>query len=97
MPTPDVAAARRAKAIDALSTVGAGVAGIGLGALFAEGIRSGAPALLIVGLAAHLAGMIGRRRMDAAHPAAWWEISLSWGCWGLIGALAAYLVWRWPA
>ncbi|MDP3801800.1 hypothetical protein [Brevundimonas sp.] len=54
-------------------------------------------ALLIVGLAAHLGGMMGRRRLDAGCPAAWWKISLNWGCWGLIGALAAYLVWRWPA
>lgn len=95
MPPSDLVAARRVKAIHTLSTVGAGVAGIGLGALFAEALQAAAPALLIVGLAAHLVGMTGRRRLDAARPAAWWETGLYWGCWALIAALGAWLAWRW--
>lgn len=95
MPPPDLAAAIRAKAMDTLSTVGAGVAGIGLGALLAEALQVTAPALLVVGLAAHLVSMMGRRRLDVVRPAAWWETVLYWGCWALIAALGAWLVWRW--
>lgn len=94
-PPPDLAAARRLKAIDTLSTVGAGVAGTGLGALLAESFAAAAPALLGVGLAAHLGGMIAKHRMDADRPPAWWETGLYWGCWALIGGLGAWLLWRW--
>lgn len=88
-------AARRLKAIDTLSTVGAGMAGIGLGALFPTPLQGAALALLVVGLAAHLGGMTAKHRRDADRPAAWWEIGLYWGCWALIGALGAGLLWRW--
>ena len=94
---PDLAAVRRGKAMDALSTVGAGLAGVGLGTLFAESLRPGALALLVLGLAAHLGGMVAKHQLEANRPAAWWETYLYWGCWALIGALAAYLIWRWVA
>lgn len=94
-PPPDLAATRRLKAIDALSTVGAGVAGIGLGALFAESLATAGAALVGVGLAAHLGGTVAKHRLDAERPPAWWESGLHWGCWALIAVLGAWLLWRW--
>ncbi|HMO41921.1 MAG TPA: hypothetical protein PKB04_01055 [Phenylobacterium sp.] len=94
-PRSELAAARRLKAIDTLSTTGAGLAGIGLGALFPAPSQGAAIALLAVGLAAHLGGMTARHRRDADRPAAWWEMGLYWGCWALIGVLGAWLLWRW--
>ena len=96
LPPPlDLAAARRLKAIDTLSTVGAGMAGIGLGALFADAFAPVAAALLGIGLAAHLGGIVAKHRVDADRRPAWWETGLYWGCWALIAILGAWLLWRW--
>lgn len=88
-------ATRRLKAIDTLSTVGAGVAGIGIGVLLPASVQGAALVLSGVGLAAHVGGMIAKHRGDADGPAAWWEAGLYWGCWALIGVLGAWLLWRW--
>lgn len=90
-PPPEIVLARRAKAIDALSVVGAATAGLGLGALAPAALEAVAAPLLIVGLIVHLAAMTARHRLDAARPAAWWETVLLWGCWAAIVALAGYL------
>ena len=77
-----------------LSTVGAGVAGIGLGVVLAGAInRLGVP-LLVIGLVAHLVGMVGNWRIEMAgdyHPAAWERLAY-WGCWLLIFLLLLWLV-----
>lgn len=79
-----------------LSTTGAAVAGIGLGALLGEELRAVALAMLMVGIVAHLVGMIGNRRaqlLAGNHPQ-WWEAGAYWLCWALIAAVAAYLAMR---
>lgn len=97
MPTPlrDLAAERRRKAIDTLSTVGAGVSGVGLGALLPGAPQGLAIALLIVGLAVHLGGMVAKHRLEGVRPSAWWETALYWGCWALICGLAIVFLGRW--
>ena len=94
-PPPEVALARRARAIDTLSVVGAATAGLGLGALAPGILKTAAAPLLVVGLVVHLAAMTARHRLDAERPAAWWEKALYWGCWAAILALAGYLAVVW--
>ena len=55
-----------------LSTVGAALAGFGLGALVAGAVADLAELLLGVGLVGHLVGMVGNRRLQIVrdcHPA----------------------------
>ena len=77
-----------------LSTTGAAVAGIGLGALLGEALRQIALAALVVGVLAHLVGMIGNRRaqLSSGYHFSWWEAGAYWLCWALIAALSVYLV-----
>lgn len=77
-----------------LSTTGAAVAGIGLGALLGEALRPIAVAALVVGVLAHLVGMIGNRRaqLSSGYHFSWCEVGAYWLCWALIAAFSVYLV-----
>ena len=79
-----------------LSVTGAAVAGIGAGGLLGEALRPIAAAILIVGIAAHLVGMIGSRRaqLSTGYQFKWWEVGAYWLCWALIAAITAYLAMR---
>ena len=79
-----------------LSVTGAAVAGIGAGALLGDALRPIAAAILIVGIAAHLVGMIGNRRAQSSmgYQFKWWEVGAYWLCWALIAAITAYLAMR---
>lgn len=94
-PLPDQRQAQRRKAFDTLSTVGAGVAGIGLGLLLPAPLKPIAGWLLAVGLAAHVWGMFGGHRLDRQQrDPAWWESLLYWGCWAAIIGFGLYALWR---
>lgn len=77
-----------------LSTTGAAVAGIGLGALLGPILRPMALTILVVGILAHLIGMFGNRRvqLSTGYSFRWWEVAAYWLCWALIGLLGVYLV-----
>lgn len=95
MTPPDPRLEQRRKAFDTLSTVGAGVAGIGLGAFLPAALKPMAGWLLAAGLAGHLWGMVGRHRMDRRQrDPAWWEGLLYWGCWAAIIGFGVYAAWR---
>lgn len=75
-----------------LSTTGAAVAGAGVGALLSSALERIATPLLIVGIAAHLGGMVGSRRLQAgggSKPPRW-ATAAYWLCWALIAALVLY-------
>lgn len=76
-----------------LSTTGAAVAGIGLGALLGQMLRPIAVAVLVVGILAHLVGMFGNRRaqLSTGYRFRWWEVGAYWLCWALIAAVGIYL------
>jgi hypothetical protein len=76
-----------------LSTTGAAVAGIGLGALLGDALRPEAVAILVMGIFAHLVGMIGNRRaqLSTGYHFRWWEVGAYWLCWALIAAFGAYM------
>ena len=74
-----------------LSSLGAGVAGIGLGAFSASPLAGIALPILIVGLAAHLIGIAAARRHRAVkgYRPLPWEQALYWGCRAAIAGVAA--------
>jgi uncharacterized membrane protein HdeD (DUF308 family) len=91
----DGAAERARSALTSLSTVGAALAGLGLGALMAPTLSGVAAALLVVGVIAHLIGMVGlRRKLFAAdyRPPLWQRLAY-WLCWAMIAAVLVYLGW----
>lgn len=85
---------RRQNAAMLLSTTGAAIAGAGFGLLFSRLLQPYGGAVLIVGVVAHLVGMISRRRAQASqgYVRAGWEIASYWICWGLIILLLGYIV-----
>ena len=82
------------KRIDLAGSAGAGVLGVGLGALFGAALRPIAVPLLVVGGVLHGWSMLARhqreRAADVTLPA--WSVALFWLCWGALLALGAYLL-----
>ena len=76
-----------------LSTTGATIAGAGFGLLFLWLLQPYGAAILIVGVVAHLIGMISKRRAQASqdYVRAGWEIASYWICWSLIVLLIGYI------
>lgn len=86
--------ARNAAAL--LSTTGALVLGVGVGALLGDAVGRVAWILAAVGLVAHLWGMTASRRLqrDRGYRFARWETAGYWLCWLLIVAGLLAAVWR---
>jgi len=83
---------RQRRALTMLSSVGAALAGVGVGAYLAEQLSPAAPIIFAIGLAAHLFGMIGTRRVVSASryaPAEWEQVGY-WLCWALVAAAIGY-------
>jgi len=81
--------------LNTFSALGAGIAGVGLGALLASPLRGLAWPLLLGGTGVHLFAMVGRRRVlvgQGRRPPAW-EQAGYWLCWAIIAAAAVVLVW----
>lgn len=90
----DPAMARRAvKAAELASALGAGVLGAGIALLGPDLLREFAIPLLAAGVLVHGAGMTLKHRLESAQrEPLWGEKALFWLCWGLLGALAAWLL-----
>lgn len=82
-------------ALRSLSTVGAAVAGLGLGALIAPTLSEVAGVALLVGVLVHLCGMVGLRRklFAAGYCPPPWQRFAYWLCWGMIAAVVVYVAW----
>ena len=83
---------KRRRALAALSGIGAALAGIGLGAWLGDRLQPLMWPILVVGVAVHLIGMVGTRRLQNASGYAPSELDQIgyWTCWLLIAALAVY-------
>jgi hypothetical protein len=86
----------RQKFAELSSAVGAGVLGVGLGALLATPLRPLALPILITGLVMHAWGMTDKHRIEAAHGAQppLWSTYLYWLCWLALAALVVVTVAR---
>jgi hypothetical protein len=79
----------RLKAAELLSSTGALVLGVGLGAALAGYIGRAALPVLVVGVVSHGWGMLQKHRLESGddyRPASW-EAALYWGCWVALAAL----------
>src|SRR4051794_2318093 len=87
---------RRRQALTTLSTVGAAVAGAGIGALLSHALLPVAALLLVVGIVSHLLGMVGSRQLLAStgYRTARWQTIAYWSCWAAIGLLIPVLAWQ---
>ena len=86
------AEARVASASMLLSSVGAGVIGFGAGILLARQVGEIGWWVLGLGVAMHVVGMVGKRRVEQLqnYEPRVWERLLYWGCWLMLAAAAAY-------
>lgn len=86
----------RLQIADLTSGVGAGVLGLGLGALWSERLTSAAGLIAAVGLVMHGFGMWDkhRRESDVTVRDSPWTLTMYWGCWVLLGAVVGLLVFR---
>lgn len=80
----------RLKSAELLSTTGALVLGVGLGAALSTYVGRAAVPLLVAGIASHGWGMLQKHRLEAgaSYAPAWWEAALYWLCWIAMAALA---------
>ena len=84
----------RIKRADILGSAGAGILGMGLGAMFPGRLGAVALGLIVLGAIMHALGMWQRHRLDLAVGAELprWSNGLYWSCWGALLLIAAYLL-----
>ena len=84
----------RMKRVELLVSVGAGVLGVGLGAVFASIFGSIGAALIVLGVTMHGTGMWQRHQLDLTTNAALptWTSVLYGGCWLALAVLAGYII-----
>ena len=83
---------RTLAALGSLSSIGAAVAGLGVGILFARQLAPLAWPALAVGMIVHLYGMIGGMRVRGRHgyrPGSL-ETAGYWACWAIVAGLLVY-------
>ncbi|HKQ29161.1 MAG TPA: hypothetical protein VJT77_11220 [Burkholderiales bacterium] len=71
---------------------GAGVLGVGLGALLAQWTAQYAVPLLIVGVLLHGWGMLEKQRLEAGVDVPLWSTALYWACWAVLAVLIVWIV-----
>ena len=83
----------RMKQAELASAVGAGVLGLGVGALLALQVRPFLVPTLVVGGLLHIWGMWDKHRLEAEAESItpWWAKALYWICWIALAGLAVYL------
>ncbi|MRD49340.1 hypothetical protein GHT07_18855 [Caenimonas koreensis DSM 17982] len=83
------------KAAELASALGAIVLGIGLGLVAPSSLREIALPVLGAGILVHAAGMTLKHRMESQmRQPLYWERSLYWLCWALLGATLGWMVMR---
>jgi hypothetical protein len=84
----------RQKLAQLTSSVGAGVLGVGIGAL-ASGVLGGIEAIVIaIGLGLHLWGKIDTRRVERGTRQPAWATATYWLCWAGLSALVVVMMIR---
>jgi hypothetical protein len=83
---------RAIAALGSLSTVGAALAGLGVGVIFANRLTAVAWLAVAAGVVVHLFGMMGamRARSHQGYRPSPVETAGYWSCWAVIFGLAVY-------
>ena len=86
--------AARMKRAELTSGVGAGVLGVGVGALLAAQLRPLLLPTLAIGALLHGWGMWDKHRMERELQSITprWAVLLYWICWGALAALGVYVI-----
>ena len=87
---------RRLRLAELVSSLGAGILGLGIGILAASYLTGLGPAIVGAGLLLHAWGMADRHRMEAKQgaPRIWWSTLMYWLCWLSLVALVVFAAWR---
>lgn len=84
----------RLRLAELTSALGAGILGVGIGALAASFLRGFGIPILIVGIVLHAWGMTDKHRLEAGTARPAWSTALYWICWVVLAGLAVVLVVR---
>lgn len=86
-------AASRLQLARLTSTLGTGVAGVGLGVMLARWLNDSGLVILLVGALVHAWGMFDGMRLErqADLPRPSWSVGLYWLCWALLAAVFFYV------
>jgi hypothetical protein len=88
------AATSRVKLAELSSAVGAGVLGIGIGALLSTWLRIFAVPVLLIGLLMHAWGMADKHRLEDATRRPAWSTALYWMCWLALAGIVIAVIAR---
>lgn len=82
------------KTAQLLSTLGAGVLGMGIALLLPNILAGYALPILVIGVLAHTVGMAKMRSLEqqANSPRVAWMDALYWFCWLVMGGLLVYML-----
>lgn len=84
--------ALRQKRAELAGATGAGVLGVGLGALLAQWTAPYAMLLLVMGVLLHGWGMLEKHRLEEGAQVPVWSTILYWVCWAVLALLIMWIV-----
>ena len=92
----DDGSARRLRLATLVSSLGAGILGLGIGVWAASYLTGLGPPIVGAGFLLHAWGMADRHRMEAKQgtPRIWWSTLMYWLCWLSLVGLVAFAAWR---
>lgn len=87
---------RRLRLAELVSSLGAGILGLGIGIWAASYLTGLGPAIVGTGFLLHAWGMADRHRIEAKQgaPRIWWSTLMYWLCWLSLVGLVVFAVWR---
>jgi hypothetical protein len=88
------AIALRQKRAELAGATGAGVLGVGLGALLAQWTAHYATLLLVMGVVLHGWGMLEKHRLEAGADVPMWSTVLYWVCWAMLTLLIIWIAFK---
>ena len=91
---PPVDPSARVRLAELSSSLGAGVLGLGLGALLASQLHGLGVPIILIGLVLHVWGMTDKHRLEHGRAQLWWSTALYWICWVGLAGLATVLIVR---
>jgi hypothetical protein len=88
------AISQREKLAQLTSSIGAGILGVGIGAMIARPLAGLEGVVIAVGLILHLWGMVDNHRAERGSPQPSWATVTYWACWIGLVALIGIVIAR---